>query len=114
MDGYLPLKPGGSTFAMQGQTAASAASLLLPGTGEASYIFDNSRNSNAAWIGYGPTSSVAQANAVIPVLGGPGQAGVLCVAKTTVQAFTLNAGMYFSVIMEMGSGTVTGIGGYGV
>lgn len=113
MDGYLPLKPGGATFSIAGAPAASAACLPLPGSGEASYIFDNSRNSSAAWIGYGMTSDAAKANAVIPLLGGQ-QSNVLCVAKTTVQAFTLNAGMFFSAIMEQGSGTVTGIGGYGV
>lgn len=113
MDGYLPLKPGGSTFAIAGAPTASAAALLLPGNGEAVYIFDNSRNTSAAWVGYGPTSTSAQNSAVIPANGAV-QANVLCLGKGTVQAFTLNAGMFFSVIMEQGSGTVSGIGGYGV
>lgn len=113
MDGYLPLKPGGATFSIAGTPSAGPAALLFPGGGEAVYVFDNSRNTVAAWVGYGPTSTVAQANAVIPSPGGQ-QSNVLPLAKGTVQSFTLNAGMFFSVIMEQGSGTVTGNTGYGI
>lgn len=113
MDGYLPLKPGGSTFVIAGAPTPSPGTVLLPSAGEAVYIFDNSRNSFAAWVGYGPTSTAAQTSAVIPANGGS-QSNVLCIGKGTVQAFTLNGGMFFSAIMEQGSGTVTGIAGYGV
>lgn len=111
MDGFLPIKPGGFTFAIAGQATPSPGAQLMPGSGETVYLFDNSRNAVAAWIGYGPTSTVAQANAVIPLIGAMSPA--LALAKTTVQAFTLQAGLYFSVIMEAGSGTVTGMAGYG-
>jgi hypothetical protein len=112
MDGFLPIKPGGSTFAIAGATSASPSTLIFPGTGEAVYVFDNSRNTAAAWVGYGPTSTAAQNNAVIPLLSGSSAA--LPIAKGTVQSFTLNAGLFFSVIMEQGSGTVTGNAGYGI
>lgn len=112
MDGYLPLKPGGSAFSIAGGPTPSPGAQLLPGSGEAVYLFDNSRNSVAAWIGYGMTSGMAQSNAIVAPLGGTSPAFPL--AKTTVQAITLNAGLFFSVIMETGSGTVTGIAGYGV
>lgn len=113
MDGFLPLKPASATFAIAGAPTASAAAFIFPGAGEAVYIFDNSRNTSAAWIGYGMTSGAAQNNAAIPA-NGSAQTNVLCLGKGTVQAFTLNAGMFFSVIMEQGSGTVSGIAGYGV
>lgn len=113
MDGYLPLKPGSATFSIAGTPSASPATMIFPGFGEAAYIFDNTRNSFAAWIGYGMSSSAAQASAAVPALGAQ-QSNVLCIGKGTVQAFTLNAGMFFSTIMEQGSGTVTGIAGYGV
>lgn len=112
MDGYLPLKPGGSTFVIAGAPTPSAAAVLFPSPGEAVYLFDNSRNTVAAWVGYGMTSSAAQASAVIPANGGA-QSNVLCIGKGMAQAFTLNGGMFFSVIMEQGSGTVTGTAGYG-
>lgn len=113
MDGFLPLKPASATFAIAGAPTASPSAIIFPGGGEAVYIFDNSRNSSAAWVGYGPTSTAAQASAAIPA-NGASQSNVLCISKGTVQAFTLNAGMFFSVIMEQGSGTVSGIAGYGV
>lgn len=113
MDGFLPLKPGGSAFALSGTPTASPAAVLFPGAGEAVYVFDNSRNTVAAWIGYGMTSTAAQASAAIPA-GGGAQSNVLPLGKGTVQAFTLNGGMFFSVIMEQGSGIVTGISGYGI
>lgn len=112
MDGYLPLRPGGSSFSIAGAPTPSPGVVLLPGgTGEAVYIFDNTRNLAAAWIGYGMTSGLARSNAVVPLISGTSPA--LGVGAGTVQAFTLNAGIFFSVVMELGSGTVTGLAGYG-
>lgn len=113
MDGYLPLKPGSRTFVIAGQPTASAAAVIFPGmTGEATYIFDNTGNAARAWIGYGSSSTAAQAAAAIPANGASG-VNVLPLAGQTVQAFTLNAGMYFSAVMEQGSGSIVGTAGYG-
>lgn len=117
MDGYLPLKPLGNTQALAaipgtpGSASTGPSTLLSNNSGETTFVFDNSTNGSAAWVGYGMTSSAAKANAVIPLLGGSSPA--LRVAKNTVQPFVLNGGTFANVVMEAGSATVNVLVGYG-
>ena len=106
MDGYLPLKPGGSSFVLAATPTAGPATLIpAPTAGDITYLFDNSVNGSRCWVGYGMSSTAAQANAVIPVIGTPSQA--LPLGPGTVQSFTLAPNIFVSTIMEQGSGTVT-------
>ena len=112
MDGFQPIKPGSLSFAIAGAPSAGPGTVIFPGqTGEAAYLFDNTTNTSRAWIGYGMTSTAAQTNARQAALGGNSPA--FPVAGGTVQTLTLNAGMFFSVAMEMGSGIVVGVAGVG-
>lgn len=91
----------------------AAGTLIAPGNGEATYLFDNSENNSPAYIGYGPTSAIAVANAVVVPLNGVGPSQCLVVGKTTVQQFTLAKAQFFCAINALGSGVVRAMGGYG-
>lgn len=112
MDGFNPFKIGGSTFALAATPSAGPATLIDgPDAGDVTYIFDNTGNSSRVWLGMGASSTVAQANAVIPIIGTPSSA--LPVAAGTVQSFTLAPNVFVSTIMEFGSGTVYCASGQG-
>lgn len=121
MDGYLPIKPGSPTFALQAQpvgVGASAFGSTLGATrpsvthGLQTYFFDNSNNAAAAWIGYATDSAVAVTNCFAAVLGGMSPA--FRIAGKTVQSLTLRGNMSLAAGLEMGSGTVYGAMGEGV
>ena len=116
MDSALPLRPGAPSFIMALTPTAGPATLspMRAGQGDVVYLFDATKfpSGARAWIGYGMTSSVAQANASVPLIGTPSSA--LPLAAGTVQGFTLSGGLYFAGIMEQGSGVVACAIGFGV
>lgn len=112
MDGFLPIRPAHRTHALPGIPGTPSATLMGSGlSGDVGYVFDNTDNASRAWIGIGPTSTVAQANASVPIIGSPNSA--FPVAAGTVQAFTLVGNLFVAVAMQMGSGTVYAFTGYG-
>lgn len=116
MDSQLPIRPESPSFIM-GVTPSAGAATLSPcqaGNGDVVYLFDATKlpSGSRAWIGYGMTSTDAQAKAVVPLIGTPTSAFAL--AAGTVQGFTLTGGLFFSGIMEQGSGTLACTIGFGV
>lgn len=126
MEGYLPLKPGGPSQALAagvgtpGVASTGPSTLISTVGGDVTVVVDNSNNANAIWLGYGMSSSTAQANTVIPLLSGSTPS--VRIAGKTVQALVLNGprgpidglgGLWVNTVMEQGSGTVTTMVGYG-
>lgn len=116
MDAALPIRPGAPSFIMALTPTASPAtrSPMLASQGDVVYLFDATGlpSGSRAWIGYGMTSTAAQANASAPLIGTPSSA--LPLAAGTVQGFTLTGGIFLAGIMEQGSGVVACMIGFGV
>lgn len=116
MESSLPMRPQGTgTFLMLcGLSGAGIACQPAPGiAGDVVYLIDNSENSVPAYIGYGPTSTVAQANAVVPAISGVTGPSCFVVAKTTVQQFTLSGNLFMAAVNALGSGVVRTLAGFG-
>ena len=106
-----PFKPGANTFVIPcGATATAATRPGLNMGGEVDYVIYN-KGAADAWIGYGPTSDAAIANAVIPLIGSPQSA--LPSPAGTIQTFTLDGSIFFSGIGEGGLTSCTITPGYG-
>ena len=120
MDSALPLKPAGFSFLFQatpGAVSTSPSVVVNAPNGDVVYLFDATKmpSGSRAWVGYGMTSSAAQANSAIPLLGGPPSASCFALAAGTVQGFTLNGTpMFLNATRELGSSTIGCTVGFGV
>lgn len=116
MDGSWPFRPSGSTFAL-GVTGTANPSATLLGSGLSGDVVARFYNSGGAdaFMGYGPTSTAAQANAVIPVLSG-GPQPVMIIKSGETREFTL-AGqpqIFVAAIALAGSCTLYATPGFGI
>ena len=105
MDGFQPFRPSGSTSVIPAQPGtAPSATLMGSGlSGDVAYLVYNP-GAIDCWMGYGPTSTVAQSNSVIPIIGTPSAA--LPVPGGSLQTFTLVGRQFFSGITQLGSCSV--------
>lgn len=113
MDGYQPFRPGGSTIVVGAQPGAAPSATFGAGPvggGDVGYLVYNP-GAIDAWLGYGLSSTAAQANAVIPIIGAPQQA--LPIPGGSLQVFTLAPRLFFSGITQLGSCSVYMTPGYG-
>ena len=117
MDGFLPFKPSGPTFALAvGTTAAPAATLLGSGlSGDVTFRLYNSGSAGAAdaAIAFGPTSAAASNGAVFPIVGGPPTNSILIKGGDT-RGLTLNGNFIFMAGIGLGSTTVFATPGFGI
>jgi hypothetical protein len=113
MDSNLPFRPAGSTVVIGAQTGTAPPATFADGPvggGDVGYLVWNP-GSIDSWLGYGPSSTAAQANAIIPLIGAPRQA--LPVPGGSLQVFTLAPRQFFSGITQLGSCSVYVTPGYG-
>jgi hypothetical protein len=118
MDGSTPFRPGGNTFTVPVTPGAAVGavnagvSIAAPGQGEVNYLFYNPHASVDAFIGFGPTSTAANAAAVVPIIGG--SQPVLMVPHGLMKNYTLVAGLFFAGASVTGSCAVLCTPGWGV
>ena len=105
MDRILTFRPGLQTAIVSATTSAGAATLMGSGvSGDVDYLVYNKGLADA-YLAYGTNSTIAQANAVIPLIGGP--SSVLPCPAGTLQVFTLTGNLFFSAIAEVGMSSIT-------
>lgn len=120
MDGYRALKPA-LAFALPMNNSAPTNAIRAWGGGtgnvhggEQTYMFDNSKNNSLAIVGYGASSTAAISNCTPLVSGAAPVSGVILIARTTVQPFTLQRGIFLAGMLESGAGSLNIISGDGV
>lgn len=107
MDGWNAFKPQNGPTRMQTQSSTGASSPVMCSTrvgGDISYLIFNQSNGSNVFVGYGPNSGAAAANAVVPAAGVPPTQQTLMVPAGTLQTWTLNPNLFFSAIMDPQSG----------
>lgn len=123
MDAALPFKPQGTGALLAIQNIAPPAATFPPGgptAGDVCYLIYNAASQVDAFIGYGPTSASAVANAQVPLaltspIVQPQPGGGLFVSPTgTLQALTLAPNLFFAGRAQMGSCSVWIQPGFGV
>ncbi len=74
------------------------------------YLITNAAGGNDAFIGYGPSSDIALANRVVPIVGTPSpntaQSGTLHIPGGSIHVFTLAPGLFMAAINQVGSSPV--------
>jgi len=113
MDGYLPFRPAGSTVVIGVQPGSAPPATFAGGPvggGDVGYMVYNP-SVNDVWLGYGPTSTAARDNSVVPLIGIP--SGALAVPAGSLQVFTLAPQQFFSGVTQLGSASVSVTPGYG-
>jgi len=122
MDAALPFRPQGTGTWLAVTNAAPGAATKSPDgptAGDVCYLVYNPSGQADAFIGYGPTSASAVANAQVPLpLTAPvpnlGQGGSVFVAPTgTIQVVALSPQLFFAG-RSLGSCSVWIAPGYGV
>jgi hypothetical protein len=111
MDGFLPFRPNGPGFVLAATNAGGAATKIGPAGGDVDFLIVNPTGGQNVWIGYGMTSDVAVANAVVPLIGASTNAIPSPVGS--IQTFTLVGGMFFSPKTELGSCSISITPGFG-
>jgi len=122
MDSALPFRPQGTgaLLAVTNNVPSAATQPQGPNAGDVCYVVYNAASQVDAFIGYGPTSASAVANAIVPLALSspvPGQTpgGGTFVAPTgTLQVVALTPGLFFAGRAQMGSCSVWIQPGYGV
>lgn len=123
MDAALPFRPQGTGTWLAVQNIAPPAATRSPdgpNSGDVCYVVYNPASQVDAFIGYGPTSASAVANAIVPLpLTSPvpnlGQGGGAFIAPTgTIQVMALSPNLFFAGRAQMGSCSVWIAPGYGV
>lgn len=122
MDAALPFRPQGTGALLAVQNIAPPAATQPggPTAGDVCYLVYNPPSQVDAFIGYGPTSASAVANAIVPLaltspVPGPTPGGGTLVAPTgTLQVVALTPGLFFAGRAQMGSCSVWIQPGYGV
>lgn len=115
MDGSSPLRPQGNTFTIPvtpGAAVGATPGGANPGAGEVDYLFWNPHASVDAFIGYGMTSTVANANAVVPLIGA--STAVVMVPHGLMKTYTLGPGLFFAGVSITGSAAVLCTPGFGI
>jgi len=116
MDSALPFRPQ-DTGALLAVTNLAPSSATQPGgptgpQGDVVYLVYNPASQSDAWIGYGPTSAAAIANAIVPLITAPtpdpaNNGGGTFVAPTgTLQGITLVGQQYFAARCQLNSASV--------
>jgi hypothetical protein len=120
MDAALPFRPQGTGVMLAVTPTPASASLPAgPQAGDVCYLVYNAAGQADAWIGYGPTSVSAVANAQVPLaLSAPVMApqpggGMFVAPSGTLQALTLGPNHFFAG-KSLGSCSVWIAPGYGV
>lgn len=113
MDQNAPFKPNGPLHLLQANASGlSPTKILGPTIGaEMNYLVTNPAGANDVFIGYGPTSDIALANRVVPLIAAPSptplingpQAGTLHIPGGSIHIYTLAPGMFMSPITQVGS-----------
>ena len=117
MEAFAPFRPAANLFAMAAvPTGSPSATLLGSGlSGDVTVMLHND-GPNDVVVGFGPTSTAAVANAVVPLLsGGPQNVVILKgIAGGWRHGFTQNGQFIFAACVSViGSCTVYGQCGYG-
>lgn len=120
MDAALPFRPQGVGAWLASKPVANAATQPQgPGAGDVCYLVYNPSGQVDAFIGYGPTSAAAVANAQIPlVLSSPVPAptpggGIFIAPTGTLQVLNLVPNLFFAA-ESLSSCSVWIQPGYGV
>jgi hypothetical protein len=111
MEQYEAFGPAGNTTIIA--AGASAVSATLVGgdlAGPIKYLVYN-KGAADVWLGFGPTSDAAVANAAIPVIGSP-RAALPCPAGV-IQTFSLKGSLFFAAVAEVGLSSISVTPGYG-
>lgn len=105
MDPQRPFRPQGAFQVIPVVPAAPSAILMGSGlSGDITYMLYNP-SALDAWLGYGPTSTAATGNSVIPLIGVP-QAGVIVAPGGSLQSITLTGNTFFAGVSQLGSCSV--------
>lgn len=121
MDSALPFRPQGTGawLAVTNAAPAGATQPQGPNAGDVCYLVYNPSGQPDAFIGYGPTSASAVANAIVPLplsspVPGLGQGGSAFIAPAgTLQVVALSPGLFFAG-RSLGSCSVWIAPGFGV
>ena len=122
MDAALPFRPQGvgAWLAVTNAAPAAATQPAGPNAGDVCLLVYNPSGQVDAFIGYGPTSAAAVANAQFPLpltnpITPPQPGGGMFIAPTgTLQVITLVPGQFYAGRAQLGSCSVWIAPGYGV
>jgi len=122
MDAALPFRPQGTGVLLAVTNLAPGGASLpsAPTEGDVCYLVYNPSGQSDSWVGYGPTSAAAVANAVVPLISSPvatqlPNGGGTFVAPTgTLQVITLVGQQFFAARCQLNSASVWIAPGFGV
>ena len=121
MDAALPFRPQGTgvLLAAQPNTPPAASQPQGPNAGDVVYLIYNPSGGADCYVGFGPTSVSAVANAIVPLISAPVPqntvgGGTFVAPAGTLQGITLSPSQYFAARTQLGSASVWIAPGYGV
>lgn len=106
MDPQRPFRPQGNFSVIPVIPVNPSATLMGSGlSGDVTYMVYNP-SALDAWIGYGPTSTIAVTNAAIPLIGTP-EGGLFVSPGGSLQSITLTGNqMFMAGVSQLGSCSV--------
>lgn len=115
MDSALPFRPQGVgvLLAVTPNVPTSASNPQGPDHGDVVYLVYNPASQADCYVGYGPTSAAAIANAIVPLISSPvpnpatpNGGGTVVVPTGTLQTITLIGNLFFAARTQLNSSSV--------
>ena len=94
----IPFTPNGNTCLLAGATTAPAGVQIGGPTSRSVSIMVWNPGTNPVYLGYGQDATTATANAVVPTGTGNNAYPVLLIPPTSLQTFTMPAGLFYSAL----------------